>query len=233
MIHEGLGMRRADRLFQIVQQLRGRRLTTARFLADRLQVSERTIYRDVQDLQLSGVPVEGEAGVGYVLRKGFDLPPLMFDREELEALVVGARMVQAWGGDALSDAARQALVKIEHVLPADRRREIRRSRLFALNFHLPAQLAQTMDVAREAINQHRLLRLDYRREDGAASVREVRPLALYFWGSIWTLAAWCELRRDFRSFRVDRIAAAQLLEQRFEEETGKTLEDFIARVAGD
>src|SRR5262245_3605323 len=106
-------MRRADRLFQIIELLRGRRLTTARTLAERLEVSERTIYRDVRDLMLSGVPIEGEAGVGYALRKGFDLPPLMFDREELDALVLGARFVQAWGGSDLSEAARRALFKIE------------------------------------------------------------------------------------------------------------------------
>ncbi len=145
-------MRRADRLFQIIELLRGRRLTTARHLAQRLEVSERTIYRDVRDLVLSGVPIEGEAGVGYALRKGFDLPPLMFDRAELEALVLGARFVQAWGGTALSEAARRSLVKIEAVLPADRRKEIRRSRLFALDFNVPAQVTSTMDCVRDAIN---------------------------------------------------------------------------------
>jgi len=226
-------MRRADRLFQIVQQLRGRRLTTARHLADRLQVSERTIYRDVRDLQLSGVPIEGEAGVGYVLRKGFDIPPLMFDREELEALVVGARMVQAWGGATLSEAVTQALTKIEAVLPADRKRDIVRSRLFALHFHIPPNLAATVDQMREAINGRRLLRFEYVRQDGESSTRDVRPLALYFWGSVWTLAAWCELRDDFRSFRVDRISNPALLDGTFVEEPGKTLEDFISRVVKD
>ncbi len=226
-------MRRADRLFQIVQQLRGRRLTTARHLANRLQVSERTIYRDVRDLQLSGVPIEGEAGVGYILRKGFDIPPLMFDREELEALVVGARMVQAWGGAKLSDAVTQALTKIEAVLPVDRRRDIVRSRLFALHFHIPPNLAATVDCMREAINRRQLLRFEYVRQDGEPSSRDVRPLALYFWGSVWTLAAWCELRNDFRSFRVDRISKPAILDRRFVEEPGKTLDDFISRVVKD
>jgi predicted DNA-binding transcriptional regulator YafY len=226
-------MRRADRLFQIVQQLRGRRLTTARHLASRLQVSERTIYRDVRDLQLSGVPIEGEAGVGYVLRKGFDIPPLMFDREELEALVVGARMVQAWGGAKLSDAVTQALIKIEAVLPVDRKRDIVRSRLFALHFHIPPNLAATVDCMREAINGRRLLRFEYVRQDSEPSSRDVRPLALYFWGSVWTLAAWCELRNDFRSFRVDRISKPAILEGAFVEEPGKTLDDFISRVVKD
>lgn len=220
-------MRRADRLFQIIELLRGRRLTTARHLAQRLEVSERTIYRDVRDLVLSGVPIEGEAGVGYALRKGFDLPPLMFDRAELEALVLGARFVQAWGGTALSEAARRSLVKIEAVLPADRRKEIRRSRLFALDFNVPAQVTSTMDCVRDAINQRRVLRFDYRRQDGETSTREVRPLALYFWGAVWTLAAWCELRRDFRNFRVDRISKALASDRGFADEPGKTLDDFL------
>ena len=198
-----------------------------------MQVSERTIYRDVRDLQLSGVPIEGEAGVGYVLRKGFDIPPLMFDREELEALVVGARMVQAWGGAKLSDAVTQALTKIEAVLPVDRKRDIVRSRLFALHFHIPRNLAAIVDCMREAINGRRLLRFEYVRQDGEPSSRDVRPLALYFWGSVWTLAAWCELRNDFRSFRVDRISNPAILDRTFVEEPGKTLDDFISRVVKD
>lgn len=226
-------MRRADRLFQIIELLRGRRLTTARTLAERLEVSERTIYRDVRDLVLSGVPIEGEAGVGYALRKGFDLPPLMFDREELEALVLGARFVQTWGGAALSEAARRALVKIEAVLPADRRQDLRRSRLFALDFNVPAQLTATMDAVRDAINTRQVLHMDYRREDGETSSREVRPLGLYFWGAVWTLAAWCELRRDFRNFRVDRISNARAAGRTFVDEPGKTLDDFLRTINRD
>lgn len=226
-------MRRADRLFQIIELLRGRRLTTARHLAERLEVSERTIYRDIRDLMLSGVPVEGEAGVGYALRKGFDLPPLMFDRDELEALVLGARFVQSWGGSALSEAARRALVKIEAVLPADRRLELRRSRLFAVNFNVPAQLTATMDTVREAINRRHVLCMDYRREDGESSTREVRPLAMYFWGPVWTLAAWCELRQDFRNFRIDRIAEARPVGRNFADEPGKTLDDFLSTINRD
>ncbi|MCZ6511353.1 MAG: HTH domain-containing protein, partial [Alphaproteobacteria bacterium] len=110
-------MRRADRLFQIVQYLRGGRLTTAARLAETLEVSERTIYRDIADLQASGVPIDGEAGVGYVMRNGYDLPPLMFTRDEIVALVAGARLIRAWGGAAMARAAEEALVKIGSVLP--------------------------------------------------------------------------------------------------------------------
>src|SRR5580658_7583722 len=124
-------MRRADRLFQIVQYLRGRRLTTAAQLAGWLQVSERTVYRDIRDLSISGIPVEGEAGVGYRLRPGFDLPPIMFTLDEVEALVAGARVIETWGGPALGGHARSAISKIALALPAARREEIERTRLFA------------------------------------------------------------------------------------------------------
>src|SRR6185312_16605900 len=115
-------MRRADRLFEIVQQLRGDRLVTAQTIADRLEVSVRTIYRDIRDLQTAGVPIDGEAGVGYLLRPGFQLPPLMFTLGEIEALMVGARMVEAWAGRELAEAASEAMVKIAAVAPAERMR---------------------------------------------------------------------------------------------------------------
>mgnify|MGYP001810241011 CR=1 FL=1 len=115
-------MRRADRLFRIIEHLRGGRLVTARDLARRLEVSERTVYRDMRDLMASGVPIDGEAGVGYVLRPGHDLPPVMFERDELEALSVGVRLLRAWGGAELADAADRALAKVEAVLPDDARR---------------------------------------------------------------------------------------------------------------
>lgn len=223
-------MRRADRLFQIIQYLRGRRLTTARQLAEWLEVSPRTIYRDVNDLILSGVPIRGEAGVGYVLQRGCDIPPLMFSAEEVEALVLGARMVRAWGGAALAHAASQALVKIEAVLPERLQRESSRSRLFAPDFHLSPQRTLTLDQLRMAMHEVRVLQFDYTREDGTRSARSVHPLGLFYWGSVWTLAAWCELRQDFRSFRIDRMAGIRLLERRFTETPGHTLADFLRAV---
>lgn len=226
-------MRRADRLFQIVQHLRGRRLVTARQLAERLEVSERTIYRDVRDLTLSGVPIEGEAGVGYLLRQGFDLPPLMFTREEVEALVVGARMAQAWGDAQLAAAVGRALDKIEAVLPAERRRDPDQCLVYALNFRNSPQAGASLETVRQALNQRRLLRFAYRREDGTPSERTVRPLGLYFWGAAWTLAAWCELRGAFRHFRIDRMTEPAMLEETFRDEAGKTLEDFLRQVRGE
>ena len=144
-------MRRADRLFRIVQFLRGRRLTTAAQLAKWLQVSERTIYRDVRDLSLTGTPIEGEAGVGYRLRGGFELPPLMFDIEEVEALTLGARMVEAWSSPQLGAAAVSAIAKIATALPAERRQWLEESRTYVPQFHIPKQLGERFELLRRAI----------------------------------------------------------------------------------
>lgn len=220
-------MRRADRLFQIVQHLRGRRLTTAAQLASWLAVSERTIYRDIRDLSLSGVPVEGEAGVGYRLSKGFDLPPMMFTLEEVEALVAGARTMEAWGGAALGASARSAIAKIAAVLPKGRQEEIERTRLFAPDFHIPAGASNGFDAVRRAIMERRKLRIEYRDSGLRVLQRVVHPLGLYFWGAVWSLAAWCESREGFRNFRLDRIRRLDVRDERFEELPGQSLEDYI------
>lgn len=223
-------MRRADRLFRIVQYLRGRRLTTAAQLAQWLQVSERTVYRDMRDLGLSGVPVEGEAGVGYQIGRGFDLPPIMFSFDEVEALVAGARMIQAWGGPALAESSRSAVAKIALALPEARRESVEDTRLFAPGFHVEAATGVALETARQAIVQKRKLRMVYEKPGGEAGERVVRPLGIYFWGAKWTLVAWCELRGDFRTFRIDRIGRAEALEEGFCEEPGRGLEDFLARI---
>ncbi|WGS85738.1 YafY family protein [Methylomonas sp. UP202] len=223
-------MRRADRLFQIVQILRNRRLVTAKALAERLEVSERTIYRDIQVLSLSGIPIEGEAGVGYALRHGLDIPPIMFSAAELEALVVGARMVKTWGGTELGRSAQSVLDKVAAVVPAELRDRLDRSKLFALRFSRRDDLDVTMDICREALDAKRVLQIDYRRGDGEFSQRRIRPLGLYFWGNVWSLVGWCELRGDFRNFRLDRIELARVLEETFSEDPGQTLQDFIRQM---
>jgi predicted DNA-binding transcriptional regulator YafY len=222
-------MRRADRLFRLVQVLRARRFATARSLAEALEVSERTVYRDVRDLSLSGVPIEGEAGVGYALRRDFDMPPIMFDYEEIEALTAGARMVQAWSSPTLAKAAQSALDKIAAALPTDKRLAMERTRLYAPSFHVDRELGKVLDLMREAIVEMRRLSFRYSDEGGKASERKVRPLGLYFWGQRWTLAAWCELREDFRNFRLDRTANVAI-GNRFPDEPGKRLDDFLRSV---
>lgn len=223
-------MRRADRLFQIVQHLRARRLTTAAQLAGWLEVSERTIYRDIQDLSVSGVPVEGEAGVGYRLAKSFDLPPIMFTFDEVEALAAGLRMVESWGGPELGAASRSALAKVTLALPAARRHEIEKTRLFAPGFHVDPETGRKLDAVRRAIGEGRRLTFSYTDQGGRASRRTVRPLGLYYWGATWTLAAWCQSREDFRNFRLDRVGA-MTVDAVFPVEEGKGLEAFLARMA--
>jgi len=220
-------MRRADRLFRIVRVLRGGRLQTAKMLAEKLEVSERTIYRDVRDLQISGMPIEGEAGVGYTLRRDLDLPPLMFTRDELTALVLGARMVQAWGGAASAASADQALQRIEAVLPAELRERLDAILMYAPGHRMVQPLKERLDVLHDACVGRRVIGFGYSKEDGQSSEREVRPLALYFWGGAWTLAAWCELRKDFRVFRIDRMQEVRVLRREFVQKKGQRLEDFV------
>jgi predicted DNA-binding transcriptional regulator YafY len=224
-------MRRADRLFQIVQHLRARRLTTAAQLAGWLQVSERTVYRDIRDLGISGVPVEGEAGVGYRLRPGFDLPAIMFTMDEVEALVAGARVIETWGGSALGSHARSAIAKIALALPAARREEIERTKLFAPGFLVPPGAAAGLETVRQAIFERRKLHIEYLDGASRASDRTINPLALNFWGTTWSVSAWCESREDFRVFRLDRIRSLQIGDEKFDEVPGRTLEDFMRRVS--
>jgi predicted DNA-binding transcriptional regulator YafY len=226
-------VRRADRLFEIIQQLRGDRVVTASALAERFEVSKRTIYRDIRDLQVAGVPIDGEAGVGYLLRPGFQLPPLMFTLAEIEALLVGARMAQSWAGSKLAAEAGEALIKMGAVVPPERMRAAERIAVFAPDFMVAPEVRTHFDLLAEAIGAARRVRFDYSDGAGSASARTVRPLALHFWGGAWTLAAWCELREDFRTFRIDRMADLADTGERFVLEKGRTLEDYLARVTRD
>jgi len=223
-------MRRADRLFEIVQYLRGRRLTTARQLSEWLEVSERSIYRDMADLLASGVPIEAEAGVGYRLSSSYDLPPLMFSYDEIESLVAGARMVQAWGSPQLKKAAGLVLAKIAGALPKDKRIVLERTPLFAPDFFIDKAVGERLDVMRGAIQKREVVQLDYTDMKGKNSLRTVRPLACAFWGGTWSLESWCELRNDFRNFRLDRIQALVLPGRRFVDEPGKTYADFLRQM---
>ncbi len=220
-------MRRADRLFEIIQILRRRNLTRARDLADKLEVSERTIYRDVQDLMASGVPIDGEAGVGYVLRKGFDLPPLMFDEQEIEALMLGARIVQSWADPQLAEAATNAIAKVETVVPPRLRKVMAETALLAPANHASEPISVDPSALRDAVRSAHKVQFDYRDEEDNPSQRTVRPLALAFYGRVWLLVSWCEMRDDFRSFRLDRMRELQVLDATFAPEPGKTIEDYM------
>jgi predicted DNA-binding transcriptional regulator YafY len=226
-------MRRADRLFRIVQRLRRRGATTARQLAEALEVSERTVYRDIRDLLVSGVPILGEAGVGYALDRSYELPPLMFDEEEIEALVLGARVVSAWADKKLARAAEEALQKIEAVLPPRLKSRLADSALLVPDFHVRESLRTALEPLRRAIREQRKARFRYVDKAQAATDRVVHPLGLAYWGQSWTLTAWCEMRNGFRTFRLDRIDGLQVLDERFESQAGRTLADFLALMAAE
>ncbi|HEY5804685.1 MAG TPA: YafY family protein [Lysobacter sp.] len=225
-------MRRADRLFLLIHALRGRRSAiTAQRLAETLAVSLRTIYRDVADLQRSGVPIEGEAGVGYMLRKGSDIPPLMFTADELEALVVGTRFVRAFGGVRLGREAAAALLKIEAVLPPELRERSERTRIFAPEVNR-LENSGLIDDLHAAVTSAQVLRMSYRDNDARASEREIEPLCLAFWGGSWTLGAWCRLRCDFRNFRPDRIVGYATTGETFVETRERGLEAYLRAARG-
>ena len=224
-------MRRADRLFQIVQRLRRGRgpAVTAAALARELEVSERTIYRDVADLGASGVPITGEAGVGYRLPRGsFDLPPLMFTEDEIEALVLGARVVEGWGDPALARAAADVLAKVEAVLPARLKDRVADATLFAVNLRgADKQVGEMLTTLRSAIRAQRKAEIDYVDRTGQHTTRTTWPLGLFYWGVTWTVGAFCELRDGFRNFRLDRIARLDVRADRFPPTPGRTLRDLF------
>jgi predicted DNA-binding transcriptional regulator YafY len=222
-------MHRAERLFQLTTLLRNRRtVLTAKQMSEHLRVSERTIYRDIQSLSLSGVPIEGEAGVGYRLSHRYQLPPLMFDREEVEALLLGARMVSSWGDTDMAIHANQAIQKILAVLPDHLRHS---------DENLPL-LVPTMEGVqkfytahsqpmREAIRLRQRVAIDYVRADEQHSSRTIEPWGLIFWGKVWTLVAWCQLRNDYRTFRLDRIQTMVASDENFETSDSKSLKHFL------
>ncbi len=211
-------MDKTERLFSVMDALRRhRRPVTAQVLADEQNVSVRTLYRDIQTLIGLGAPIDGEAGIGYMLRPGFFLPPLMFSAEELEALVLGARWVEQRPDDALVQAAKNALAKIATASPDDLRDRIGNTGLWPVKTHWDGDGAPSdlLGTVREAIRDERVLRIDYADESGRTTVREVWPIALAYYEQKQVLAAWCTMREDFRNFRTDRVAGATIVDGRF------------------
>lgn len=208
-------MTRAARLLDLVQILRRRRRPVAgAVLAEELGVSLRTLYRDVATLQAQGAPIEGEAGIGYVLKPGYLLPPLMFTTEEIEALVLGSRWVAKNGDPRLADAAREALARIGAVLPADLRDALDTSGLFVVAPGRPPEALALADL-RRALREELKIDIVYRDAEGAPSRRTIWPFALGFFETVRVVAAWCELRGAFRAFRLDRIVEAAITTERY------------------
>lgn len=219
-------MRRTDRLFEIIQILRDGKLHRAQDIATRLEVSTRTIYRDMDTLVASGVPIEGERGVGYMVREQISLPPLTLTPEELEALNLGMAIVAEAADPELKSAALSLAAKVDAVLPERTIAEADAWKFAVYAFADGTRALAHMPTLRAAIKARQKLELSYRRIDGTLTVRRIRPLHMEYWGRVWTLTAWCETRDAFRVFRVDLIEDARALPELFVDEPGKRLEDY-------
>lgn len=221
-------MSRTDRLFDLILILRDGRLHRAEDLAETLQVSVRTIYRDMDTLALSGVPVAGERGLGYMMTAPITLPPLNLTLTELEALHFGMAVVGEAGDDELKSAAKTLSAKIDAVLPEDRSTPPSGWGFAVYPFQDAAAGFRFMPSIRKAIRSRQKLQITYADDKAARTERVIRPLQMEYWGRVWTAACWCELRKDFRVFRIDRIRDLKVMAELFVEEQGKSLADFIA-----
>ncbi|WP_299280461.1 YafY family protein [uncultured Tateyamaria sp.] len=219
-------MRRTDRLFDIIQILRDGQLHRAQDMADALEVSVRTIYRDMDTLVASGVPVQGERGVGYMITEAISLPPLTLTAHELEALNLGMAIVAQAADDDLKAAAGSLADKIDAVLPERTVAEADKWKFAVYPFADAVRGFAQMPTLRAAIRARQKLRLTYHSKGDRITPRTIRPLHMEYWGRVWTLTSWCELRKDFRVFRVDLIQSAEALPQMFVDEPGKRLSDY-------
>lgn len=212
----GVPMRRADRLFDILQALRvAEGPMTAATLAERLEVTVRTVYRDIATLQARRIPIEGAAGIGYVLRRGFDLPPLNFTPDEVDVIVVGMRMIRRLRDDGLRRAADDVLAKVTTVLPEALRGGLATAPFFVSDGDTATPRGIDPGALRRAIRDRRKVRMTYADAEGRQSERTIWPIALVYYVDATVLGAWCELRDDFRHFRMERITASHVLDEHF------------------
>ena len=218
-------MRRAERLFRLVNQLRTRGVSRAEDLAAYFEISMRTVYRDIAHLQASGLPIEGEAGVGYLLRPGFDLPALTFTFEQIDALAIGLAFVEVAGDTSLSDAAREVRAKLQASLPEPDQRKLENAPLFASR--RDGRANPFLKIVRRAIREANVLRLQYQDAGGNLSDRRVKPLAIWAFTEGWLFAGWCEHRNDFRAFRLDRISAIAETGDRFADHPEQNLQAYL------
>jgi predicted DNA-binding transcriptional regulator YafY len=222
-------MRRADRLFDIIQTLRAAaQPVTAAALAKRLEVTVRTIYRDIAALQASRVPIEGAPGLGYVLRRGFDLPPLMFTAEEADAIAIGVRLLRRLRDAKLQQAAEGVLAKLAAVVPERLQPLLVAAPVYVSDGNAPAPIGVDPAALRGAIHDARKVTITYVDEQGRRTERTIRPLAMAYYVDVPVVGAWCELRNDFRHFRLDRILASQVLDERFSAESARLTAEWLA-----
>lgn len=221
-------MRRADRLIKIVHYLRRmRRAVTAQRLANEFNICTRTVYRDLHDLMDSGVPIYGEAGAGYIIDKTYHLPPVTFDADELEAIALGINMVRNWTDDNFTLKANSAFEKIQAVLSENLLNELQQITTFSIPSKYKVPWKVSFSDVREAIRAKRKLTIGYIDLKDKTTQRTVRPLALFFFSPVWVLASWCEKRKDFRNFRLDRIQTLQISDRPFKDEKDKNLKTYI------
>lgn len=224
-------MRKAERLFQLITLLRGRRLAvTAKQLAEILEVSQRTVYRDIQALMVSGVPIEGEAGIGYLLHRDFNLPPLMFSSEELLALLVGSKMVQTWGDKAMATSATSAMEKITAVLPDNLKRTQEQSPVVIPTYFKNNHHAEVAALIRKAITAQQCIQFNYSDENASKTSRKIEPLGVVFWGNKWTIIGFCKLRNAYREFRLDRMTQCSITDEIFTSNDTKNLTHYLSLV---
>jgi len=222
-------MRRADRLFDIIQNLRtAAHPVTAAALADKLEVTVRTIYRDIAALQASRVPIEGAPGLGYVLRRGFDLPPLMFTTEETDAIAIGVRLLRRLRDPKLHEAAESVLGKLSAVVQPELQPQLVAAPVYVSDGNAPAVAGADPAQLRSAIRETRKLAIAYVDEEGRRTQRTIWPIAMAYYVDVTLIAGWCELRNDFRHFRVDRILSSQALDERFPAGSGKLMAEWLA-----
>jgi predicted DNA-binding transcriptional regulator YafY len=210
-------MRRADRLFDIIRILRAAtQPVTAAAIAEELEVTVRTVYRDIATLQARRIPIEGAAGIGYVLRRGFDLPPLMFTEDEAEAIVIGARMLARTGDPSLQKAAESVLSKVRLVVPDMLRDYLNATTVYVSKSGAPVPTQRDLPATiRHAIRDGRKMRIAYQDGDGRHTLRVIQPFAVAYYVESTLLCAWCELRNDIRHFRTDRVVSADVLDESF------------------
>lgn len=223
-------MRRADRLIKITHFLRQRRrAVTAKQIADAFDICTRTVYRDIQCLMDSNVPIKGEAGVGYLIDKQYYLPPITFDADELEAIGLGISMVRQWTDNKFADKAESAFEKIQAVLPSSLQGELQQITTYAIPTRPLVPWTISFSELRECIRTRRKIRIVYTDESKQNTTRTLRPLALFFFSPVWLLACWCEKRDDFRNFRLDRISSLTLSEETFDDEHDKNLAAYMEK----
>jgi predicted DNA-binding transcriptional regulator YafY len=222
-------MRRAERLFRLVNEMRTRGISRAEDLAQKFEVSTRTIYRDIAHLQASGLPIEGEAGIGYMLRPGFDLPNVTFTYEQVDALAVGLSFVEGLDDPTLAAAAREVRAKLQAGMPHPEARKLADAPYFSLR----RKTGPTPHITqlRTAIRKRLIVRINYQNAARVATSRSIRPLAIWNLPEGWMFSGWCDLRQGFRTFRLDRIASLTVTAQVFDDNPAQNLDAFIASEA--